>query len=104
MTETPAHEALRECLVNMLAHADYAEQAALLVKASPREFVFRNPGSSRVPEADLLTKDCSDPRNPILLRMFRYVALADEAGTGLPKVLRVWRAQGLQLPSLHSDT
>ena len=104
VTETPAHEALRECLVNMLAHADYAEQAALLVTASPREFVFRNPGSSRVPEEDLLTKDCSDPRNPVLLRMFRYVALADEAGTGLPKVLRVWRAQGLQLPSLHSDT
>ncbi|MDE2290935.1 MAG: hypothetical protein KGL53_02535, partial [Elusimicrobia bacterium] len=104
VSETPAHEALRECLVNMLAHADYSEQAALLVKASPRGFVFRNPGTSRVPEEDLLTKDRSDPRNPILLRMFRYVALAEEAGTGLPKVLRVWRAQRLQLPALHSDT
>lgn len=104
VSETPAHEALRECLVNMLAHADYAEQAALLIKASPREFVFRNPGSSRVPEDDLLTKDRSDPRNPVLLRMFRYVALAEEAGSGFPKVIRVWREEGLQLPSLHSDT
>jgi ATP-dependent DNA helicase RecG len=36
--------------------------------------------------------------------MFRHVELAEEAGSGLPKVLRVWREEGLQLPSLHSDT
>ncbi|OGH62071.1 MAG: hypothetical protein A3G34_13675 [Candidatus Lindowbacteria bacterium RIFCSPLOWO2_12_FULL_62_27] len=104
LSETPAHEALREALVNLLAHADYAEQASLLVKASSQEFMFRNPGSSRVSEEDLLTGDRSDPRNPILLRMFRHVNLAEEAGTGLPKILRTWRKAGLKLPSLTSDT
>jgi predicted HTH transcriptional regulator len=104
LTETKAHEALRESLVNMLAHADYAESAALLVKASSQEFVFRNPGSSRISEEDLWTGDRSDPRNPILLRMFRHVSLAEEAGTGLPKIRQIWREAGLQFPSLTSDT
>lgn len=104
LNETASHEALRECLVNALAHTDYAEAGVILVKASPQEFVFRNPGDSRVPEEDLLTKDRSDPRNPVLLKMFRYVSLAEEAGTGLPRVLRTWRRAGLELPSLTSDT
>ncbi|MBU2574342.1 MAG: putative DNA binding domain-containing protein [Elusimicrobia bacterium] len=104
LDQTPAHEALREALVNMLVHADYAEAAALLVKASQREFSFRNPGFSRVSEDELLTEDRSDPRNPVLLRMFRHIFLADEAGTGFPKILKVWREAGLQLPSIVSDS
>lgn len=104
LTETGAHEALRESFVNMLAHTDYSEQAALLIKVSSNEFVFRNPGSSRVPEEDLLTADRSDPRNPVLLRMFRHVSLAEEAGTGLSRILQIWRVAGLQLPSVSSDT
>lgn len=104
LEQTPSHEALREALVNMLVHTDYAEPAALLVKASPREFSFRNPGFSRVSEDDLLTGDRSDPRNPVLLRMFRHIFLADEAGTGFPKILKVWREAGLQLPSIVSDS
>ncbi|MDP2866281.1 MAG: ATP-binding protein, partial [Elusimicrobiota bacterium] len=103
LEQTPAHEALREALVNMLVHADYAESAALLIKASPRQFIFRNPGFSRVSEDDLLTGDRSDPRNPVLLRMFRHIFLADEAGTGFPKILSIWRKAGLQLPSIVSD-
>lgn len=104
LDQTPAHEALREALVNMLVHADYAEPAALLVKASPRQFIFRNPGFSRVSEDDLFTGDRSDPRNPVLLRMFRHIFLADEAGTGFPKILSIWRKAGLQLPSIVSDS
>lgn len=104
LDQTPAHEALREALVNMLAHADYAESAALLIKASPRQFIFRNPGFSRVSEDDLFTGDRSDPRNPVLLRMFRHIFLADEAGTGFPKILSIWRKAGLQLPSIVSDS
>jgi ATP-dependent DNA helicase RecG len=104
LDQTPAHEALREALVNMLAHADYAEPAALLIKASPLQFIFRNPGFSRVSEDDLFTGDRSDPRNPVLLRMFRHIFLADEAGTGFPKILSIWRKAGLQLPSIVSDS
>ena len=58
----------------------------------------------RISEEDLLTGDRSDPRNPVLLRMFRQVALAEEAGTGFPKILQIWRKAGLKLPSLINDT
>jgi ATP-dependent DNA helicase RecG len=97
--ESPVHVALREALVNLLVHADYAETQVSLICRSPDGYRFRNPGSSRIPEGELLTGDRSDPRNPELVRMFRLVGLAEEAGTGIPKILHAWRALGFRLPA-----
>ncbi|MDI6767645.1 MAG: putative DNA binding domain-containing protein [Bacteroidota bacterium] len=102
--ETPTHIALREALVNLLVHADYSETDASLVVKSPEGYFFRNPGSSRISEDDLFTGNRSDPRNPKLLFMFRLVGLAEEAGSGLPKIIRAWRSLGFQLPKIEIGT
>lgn len=102
--ESPIHVVLREALVNLLVHADYAETQASLIVRSLEEYSFRNPGSSRVQEADLLTGDRSDPRNPELVRMFRLIGLAEEAGTGIPKIISAWRDLGFQLPKIDVGT
>jgi ATP-dependent DNA helicase RecG len=102
--QSSIHVALREALVNLLVHADYAETQASLIERSPTGFLFRNPGNSRVLEADLLIGGRSDHRNPELVRMFRMVGLAEEAGTGIPKIIRTWRELGLQLPPIDVGT
>src|SRR6185437_14900911 len=70
--ESQTHVALREALINLLVHADYAETSASLIKRTPQGYLFRNPGDSRVSHTDLLLGDRSDPRNPTLVRMFRF--------------------------------
>lgn len=102
--QSPVHIALREALVNLLVHADYAEPHASLVLRSPEGYLLRNPGSSRVPEVDLLKGDRSDPRNPLLVRMFRLIGFAEEAGTGIPKIVQAWRELGLRLPKIDAGT
>ncbi|HWP81843.1 MAG TPA: ATP-binding protein [Bacteroidota bacterium] len=102
--ETPAHTAIREALVNLLVHADYSELDASLIVKSPEGYYFRNPGSSRIPAYDLFTGNRSDPRNPTLLFMFRLAGLAEEAGSGLPKIIRAWRSLGLQIPNVEIGT
>jgi len=102
--DSPVHVALREALVNLLVHADYAETQASLIRRSPKEYYFRNPGSSRVPEVDLLAGDRSDPRNPALVRMFRLIGLAEEAGTGLAKIRQAWRQLGYRMPGIDVGT
>lgn len=98
--QSPLHVALREALVNLLVHADYAETDASLIVRSDRGFIFRNPGRSRVLESDLFLGDRSDPRNPELVRMFRLIRLAEEAGTGIPRTIQTWRGLGFQLPRI----
>lgn len=100
--EGPQQEALREALVNLLVHADYAERDVSLIIRRPDGFLFRNPGSSRIPESDLFSGDRSDPRNPTLVRLFRHIGLADEAGTGMPKIIQAWRKLGFRLPEIET--
>lgn len=104
LDQSPVHVALREALVNLLVHADYSETQASLIIRAASGYLFRNPGNSRVLESDLLTGDRSDPRNPELVRMFRLIGLAEEAGTGIPRIIKAWRELGFQLPELDVGT
>lgn len=101
---TPVHTAMREALANLLVHADYSEPIASLILQSPLECLFRNPGSSRVHPSDLYGENRSDPRNPTLVRMFRLIGLAEEAGTGIPVILKAWREMGYWFPEFQSPT
>lgn len=102
--DSPAHVAMREALVNLLVHADYSESDASLVFRDDHGCLFQNPGNSRVPAADLLSGDRSDPRNPKLVSAFRFIGLADEAGTGIPKIFRAWHELGLKAPKIDIGT
>jgi predicted HTH transcriptional regulator len=90
--------------VNLLVHADYAEPDASLIIQSPEGYLFRNPGSSRVLESDLLTGNRSDPRNPELVRMFRFIGACDEGGTGIPKIIASWKSLGFKIPTIDVGT
>ncbi len=94
----PEHEALQEALVNLLVHADYQETATSLITRDPDGYRFTNPGNSRV--RDLLTakRKVSEPRNPTILSAFRYIGLADEAGSGIKAIKKAWKALGLINP------
>jgi predicted HTH transcriptional regulator len=95
--DTPVHQALREAMVNMLVHADYADRASVLVVKQPSGFVFRNPGLLRVPAALALQGGESDSRNRTLQQMFLMIGLGERAGSGLTKIQRGWRESGGRL-------
>jgi len=90
--------AIREAFVNLLLHADYTERDASLIVRSPEGYFFRNPGNSRVPDLDPVHGSRSDPRNPELVRMFRLIGLAEEAGSGVPRMVQTWRKLGYESP------
>ncbi|MDP3653585.1 MAG: winged helix-turn-helix transcriptional regulator [Rhodoferax sp.] len=92
--DTPAHQALREALVNTLIHADYSGRASVLVVKQPSGFVFRNPGMMRVPVAQALAGGASDCRNRTLHQMFLFINLGERAGSGLPKIRSGWEDMG----------
>lgn len=98
--ETPVHRALRESLVNTLVHADYSDSVSILVVKSPEYFGFRNPGHMRVPIDSALAGGTSDCRNRNLQKMFSLIGLGEQAGSGIPRVLKNWKSQHYRTPEL----
>jgi ATP-dependent DNA helicase RecG len=95
--DTPAHQAIREALINTLVHADYSDHASVLVIKQPSGFRFRNPGMMRVPAALAMQGGESDCRNRIMQQMFLMIGLGERAGSGLPKIIHGWREAGHSL-------
>jgi hypothetical protein len=63
-------------------------------------FGFRNPGLMRVPLHLAILGGNSDCRNRNIQKMFQLVGLAEQAGSGLPKVYRNWSKQHWRRPEL----
>jgi ATP-dependent DNA helicase RecG len=102
--ETPVHEALREALANVLVHADYSDRASVLVVKRPDMFGFRNPGLMRIPVEVALHGGEPDCRNRTLHKMFRFVGVGEQAGTGIPKIIHGWQTQHWNPPKLHDTS
>ncbi|MEI7857530.1 MAG: ATP-binding protein [Methanomicrobiales archaeon] len=98
--DTPVHEALREALTNTLVHADYSGTIPILIIKRPDMFMFRNPGTMRVPVEDAIRGGASDCRNRNLQTMFDLIGYGERAGSGLPKIFQNWREQLWRLPEL----
>lgn len=98
--QTTVHEALREALINTIIHADYSDRVSVLVVKRPDLFGFRNPGAMRLPVEVALQGGNSDCRNRNLQKMFQLAGLAEQAGSGIPKIWRNWDSQHYRTPSL----
>ena len=103
--DTPIHKAVREGFVNMIIHADYLMDAGVLkvIKRSD-SFEFTNPGILKLPLEDIYRGGNSKSRNPHMQTMLRLVGFGDNAGSGFPTILDVWKSEGWIKPELIEDT
>ncbi len=96
-------EALREALINLISHQDYSDQSRIPTVLWWRDEIrFRNTGDSLVATELLPGGGHSLPRNPLIARLLRQAELAEQAGTGMPKILKIWREAGRPAPTIHN--
>jgi ATP-dependent DNA helicase RecG len=88
--ELPHVQALREALVNMLMHADYFSTSKPRVRVFTDHLEFFNPGGLPKELNVLRESDISQPRNPLIAKMFRVIKLAETAGYGFDKIFKGW--------------
>lgn len=80
--------ALREGFVNFCAHADYFSPMHPTIRVYIDRIEFQNPGRFMFPLDELLTKIHSMPRNPSIIKYFRYAKLSENAGYGIDKMMK----------------
>lgn len=93
--ETPFHNAVREALINCLAHTDFMLRGTIMVGKRGDAFLFQNPGRSLTPVSRIVAarhagEKLSDVRNPSIVGMFFMAGLAERHGTGYPTIFHAW--------------
>lgn len=98
--ETPAHVAIREALINLCIHADYTENASLVVRHNANAFIFSNPGTMLVSKDQYYMGGESVCRNKSLQKMFAMLGVAEKAGSGTDKIMKGWRESNWRAPKI----
>ncbi|MDR0368051.1 MAG: winged helix-turn-helix transcriptional regulator [Bacteroidales bacterium] len=98
ISDTPVHEALREALANAVIHADYYGRQGIVIEKRPDMIVISNPGIFRPNKEDAFNGGVSDPRNPVIFKMFALLNIGERAGSGLFNIKTIWQEEGWKLP------
>lgn len=92
--------ALRELIVNALAHRDYETPGAVTLKLYPDRLELSNPGGfiGGVTPQNILHHP-SSPRYPALFNALARMRLANAANLGVPRIYRDLLAEGKEPPA-----
>ena len=75
--------AVREAVVNALAHADYMVSGGVSVVLTGKGVTVTNPGGFRIPLEKAKLGGISDPRNHAIMRMLLSIGLVEQMGSGI---------------------
>ncbi len=96
-------KAIREALVNAIAHRDYWSVSKVQVRIFDDRMEFWNPG--RLPEGwsvkTLKERHESIPKNPLIARHFFWIKYVEEVGTGTNKMVKWCTEWGLPEPDFE---
>ncbi len=101
--DTPMHEALREALANCLINTDYYGSRGVVITLHADRITLANPGYSRTGKIQMMRGGISDPRNRGLMKMFNLIDVGERAGSGIPKIVNIWRDEGLKDPVIEEQ-
>ena len=97
--DTPAHEALREAIVNALTNANWFDRRGVVCVWDDEAITIANPGDFRMPVEEARKPGSTDPRNETMMRMFAMVEIGERAGSGMDKIFEGWAWAGYAEPS-----
>lgn len=96
-------KAIREALVNAIAHRDYRSPSKVQVRIFDDRMEFWNPG--RLPEGwtieKLKEKHESRPFNPLIAKAFFWIKYIEEVGMGTNKIIEWCKEWGLPEPDFE---
>ena len=104
LEETPAHDAVREALINCIGHQDVNAQGHIIVERTDDNLVFMNQGMMLVSRQQYFEGGRSICRNPTLQKMFMLLGRAEKAGSGVDKIVSGWQSLGWPIPTVTEET
>lgn len=72
------------------AHSDYFAAAHPTIRVFADKIVMQNPGRFILDASEFRSRVLSMPRNPNIIKFFRYPKLSENAGYGIDKIIK-WK-------------
>lgn len=96
--------ALREALVNTLAHADYTiPRGSVKILAYDDRYVFQNPGCMLIRPEDFFVGGQSEIRNEIIMKCFRMLHLSERQGMGGSGIFKITSDNKVRAPRIDTN-
>lgn len=103
--DTPAHKAIREALTNSVIHADFFLSGGVLrIEKNESCICFRNPGTLKLPIAQIYEGGSSKARNPRIQNMLRMIGFGENLGSGFPTILDACKQEQWRKPDLDEKS
>jgi ATP-dependent DNA helicase RecG len=100
----PDYISFREAAINLLIHQDFGDSTRhAVIRFFNDGILFRNPGDSFAPAELLIEPGNKEVRNPQIALAFRRIGLSEQAGSGVPEIMRQWRKEGRVPPIIDND-
>ena len=99
-------DAVREAILNAIAHRDYSITNAIEVFIFDNRMEIRSPGAllSTLSVQNLYKLENShDSRNPLIVKVLKESNLMRELGEGMKRIFSLMREQELEKPELYSN-
>jgi hypothetical protein len=87
----------------MIIHRDYFEHGQSRIKIYQDRIEMYNPGPAPKTVEEIIEDEVTEPRNPIIAKVFRMIGWAEVAGSGMMKILKNWKAAGYVEPSIKNN-
>ena len=99
------HDAVREAIVNAVAHRDYTSNGSVQVMLFRNRLEVWNPG--QLPYGLTVNKltapHKSLPTNPLIADPLFWTGYVDKVGTGTEDIVNLCKAEGLKSPEFHQE-
>lgn len=100
--DTPQIKAVREAFTNAIIHCDLFMSGGILrIEKHDHSLCLRNPGSLKLPIAQILEGGNSKARNPRIQNMLRMIGYGENIGSGFPKIVHAWKQAKWDCPILE---
>lgn len=99
------YKAVREAIVNAVAHRDYTSNASVQVMLFADRLEIRNPGELPPPLTieGLRVPHASIPHNPLIAESVFLATYAEKAGSGILDMIALCRTAGVRTPSFYQS-
>ncbi len=101
---TDIKEALREALVNALAHADYSiPNGCVRIEVYDTYYKFENPGKMLIPAEKFFRGGTTKSRNDVIMSSFRRIGLSERQGYGGYQIFRTVINNKFRTPEIFTS-